>query len=213
MVEILDLTLTNDFRLNRSFLDYKNIVTRGLGFILSLEGFEMNTSEVAKLLRVSTSTIQRWVKQLELPMERNERGHYHFSNEDIEILKKIHEQLQNGTLIQEIAPIKEKKSPRKGAVKAVEDHQALEKLFTKVSELEIDLNSKADSVVSYQLLQHRREIEELQAQVSELTEQLELFQKLLSKLKIPSQTEEPIVFDASKGKRKKKNIVSSLLGF
>lgn len=173
----------------------------------------MNTSEVAKLLGVSTSTIQRWVKQLELPMERNERGHYHFSNEDIEILKKIHEQLQNGTLIQEIAPIKEKKSHRKGAVKAVEDHQALEKLFTKVSELEIDLNSKADSVVSYQLLQHRREIEELQAQVSELTEQLELFQKLLSKLKIPSQTEEPIVFDASKGKRKKKNIVSSLLGF
>jgi chromosome-anchoring protein RacA len=45
----------------------------------------MNTSEVAKLLGVSTSTIQRWVKQLELPMERNERGHYHFSSEDIEI--------------------------------------------------------------------------------------------------------------------------------
>jgi chromosome-anchoring protein RacA len=173
----------------------------------------MNTNEVAKLLGVSTSTIQRWVKQLELPMERNERGHYHFSNEDIEILKKIHEQLQNGTLIQEIAPIKEKKSQRKGAVKAIEDHQALEKLFTKVSEIEIDLNSKADSVVSYQLLQHRREIEELQAQVNELTQQLELFQKLLSKMKIPSQTEEPIVFDASKGKRKKKNIVSSLLGF
>jgi chromosome-anchoring protein RacA len=172
----------------------------------------MNTSEVAKLLGVSTSTIQRWVKQLELPMERNERGHYHFSNEDIEILKKIHEQLQNGTLIQEIAPIKEKKDPRKGAVKAVEEHQALEKLYTKINELEIDLHSKADSVVSYQLLQHRREIEDLQAQVNELTEQLELFQKLISKLKIP-QTEEPIVFDASKGKRKKKNIVSSLLGF
>jgi chromosome-anchoring protein RacA len=171
----------------------------------------MNTSEVAKLLGVSTSTIQRWVKQLELPMERNERGHYHFSSEDIEVLQKIHEQLQNGTLIQEIAPIKEKKSPRKGAVKAVED-EAIEKLITKVKEIEIDINSKADAVVSYQLLQHRREIEDLQAQVNELTGQLENIQKLLINLNISSQPEKPIVFDSSKGERKKKNIVSSLFG-
>jgi chromosome-anchoring protein RacA len=173
----------------------------------------MNTSEVAKLLGVSTSTIQRWIKQLELPMERNERGHYHFSSEDIEVLKKIHEQLQSGTLIQEITPIKEKKNPRKGIVKAVEDNLAIEKLNEKVSKLEMELHSKADSVASYQLLQHRREIEDLQAQVNELTAQLEQFQKLFSKLNIPSQMEEPIVFDSSKGKRKKKNIVSSLFGF
>lgn len=173
----------------------------------------MNTSEVAKLLGVSTSTIQRWIKQLELPMERNERGHYHFCSEDIEVLKKIHEQLQSGTLIQEITPIKEKKIPRKGTVKAVEDNHAIEKLNEKVSKLEMELHSKADSVASYQLLQHRREIEDLQAQVNELTAQLELFQNLLSKLNIPSQMEEPIVFDSSKGKRKKKNIVSSLFGF
>ena len=53
-------------------------------------GKKMNTSEVAKLLGVSSSTIQRWVKQLELPMERNERGHYHFNQEDIDLLKNIH---------------------------------------------------------------------------------------------------------------------------
>lgn len=173
----------------------------------------MNTSEVAKLIGVSTSTIQRWVKQLELPMERNERGHYHFSKEDIEVLKKIHEQLQNGTLIQEITPITEKKILRKGTVKAVEDNHALEKLNDKVNKLEKELQSKADSVASYQLLQHRREIEDLQTQVNELSAQLELFKKLLNKLNIPSQMEEPIVFDSSKGKRKKKNIVSSLFGF
>ena len=173
----------------------------------------MNTSEVAKLLGVSTSTVQRWVKQLELPMERNERGHYHFNSEDIEVLKKIHEQLQNGTLIQEITPIKEKKVPRKGAAKAVENHHAFEDLTAKVSKLEIELHSKADSVVSYQLLQHRREIEDLQSQVNELTKQLEQFQKILSKVNIPSQLDDPIVFDSSKGKRKKKNIVSSLFGF
>ena len=54
----------------------------------------MNTSEVAKLLGVSASTIQRWVKQLGLPMEKNERGHYYFCSDDINLLKEIHEQLQ-----------------------------------------------------------------------------------------------------------------------
>lgn len=178
-----------------------------------MEGFEMNTSEVAKLLGVSTSTIQRWVKQLELPMERNERGHYHFSSEDIELLKKIHEQLQNGTLIQEIVPLKEKKNPRKGAVKAVNDNQALENLYSKVSELESNLNSKADSVASYQLLQHRRELEDLQHLVKDLSQQVEQLQKQMNELKMTSQMEEPLVFDHSKVKRKKKNIVSSLFGF
>ncbi|MCL6573756.1 MAG: helix-turn-helix domain-containing protein, partial [Bacillus sp. (in: Bacteria)] len=43
----------------------------------------MNTSEVAKLLGVSSSTVQRWVKQLRLPMEKNDRFHYHFNSDYI----------------------------------------------------------------------------------------------------------------------------------
>ncbi|MFJ7725803.1 MerR family transcriptional regulator [Neobacillus sp. NPDC097160] len=173
----------------------------------------MNTSEVAKLLGVSASTVQRWVKQLGLPMEKNERGHYHFSEEDINLLKGIHEQLQNGTLLHEITPMNEKKTVRKGAVKAVENDKAIEKLFTMVNELEISLNAKADSVASYQLLQHRREIEDLQDQINTLTQQLDLLQKQYNELNFPTQSEKPIVFDHSKIKRKKKNFVSSIFGF
>ncbi|MDR6998397.1 MerR family transcriptional regulator [Neobacillus niacini] len=170
----------------------------------------MNTSEVAKLLGVSSSTIQRWVKQLELPMERNDRGHYYFKDEDIDLLKKIQEQIQNGALLQDIAPIQEKKS-RRGVVKAVENEQAMEKLFAKVSELEISLNAKADSVASYQLLQHRREIEDLQSQVKELNLQLETLQKQVAELTTPVQTE--TTHFHNKKKPKKKNIVSMLFGF
>lgn len=173
----------------------------------------MNTSEVAKLLGVSASTVQRWVKQLELPMEKNERGHYHFSSEDIHQLKEIHKQLQNGTLLHEITPVNEKKSVRRGAVKSVENDHALEKLTAKVSEMEIKLNAKADSVASYQLLQHRREIEELQDQIKCLTQQLDLLQNQFNELNVPTQIEKPILFDPSKVKRKKKNFVSSIFGF
>jgi chromosome-anchoring protein RacA len=173
----------------------------------------MNTSEVAKLLGVSASTIQRWVKQLELPMERNERGHYHFNQEDIDLLKNIQSQIQNGTLLQEIAPVQEKK-PRKGTVKsAPESNAELERLYTIVNELEAKVNSKADSVASYQLLQHRREIEDLQSQVIELTKQVESLQSQLYEIKGSPFPDRSLVIEKGKVNRKRKNIVSSFFGF
>ncbi|MDR6122869.1 chromosome-anchoring protein RacA [Bacillus sp. SLBN-46] len=173
----------------------------------------MNTSEVAKSLGVSSSTIQRWVKQLELPMEKNDRGHYHFTSEDIDQLKTIHEQLQNGTLLQEIAPVKARKSFRKGIVTAVEKDEVLEKIMQKVNNLEVSLNTKADSVASYQLLQHRQEIEDLKNQVKHLTKQLGDLDEKFNEMKKKAQIDQPHVLNTGKIKRKKKNIVSSLFGF
>ena len=168
----------------------------------------MNSSEVAKLLGVSVSTIQRWVKQLELPMERNERGHYLFKEEDIEMLKAIHKQIQQGVLIQDIAP----KKQRTGTIKPVEHNEAIEKLTAKITELESKLNAKADSVASYQLLQHRREIDELQTQVRNLLDRISTLENQLSP---PPVIEKPLVHDQTNvtRKAKKKNIVSSLFGF
>ncbi|WP_462411833.1 MerR family transcriptional regulator [Neobacillus sp. Marseille-QA0830] len=173
----------------------------------------MNTGEVAKLLGVSVSTIQRWIKQLDLPMERNDRGHYHFQEEDIKLFKKIHDQLQNGVLLHEIAPPKEKKIARRGTIKTAETNEAFELLVTKMKQLETELTGKADSVVSYQLLQHRRELEELQNQVTELQQQMELLKLELAEMKETSQPEKSMVLNNGKVKRKKKNFVSSLFGF
>jgi chromosome-anchoring protein RacA len=180
--------------------------------IFQAGGMMMNTNQVAKLLGVSASTIQRWVKQLELPMERNERGHYHFNNEDIELLRNIQTQIQNGTLLQEIAPVQEKKV-RKGTVKAIENNAEFERLYSIFSELEAKVNSKADSVASYQLLQHRREIEELQSTVIDLTKQVESLQSQLYEIKKTTLPEKSLVLEKAKLNRKKKNFVSSLFGF
>ncbi|WP_413309611.1 MerR family transcriptional regulator [Bacillus sp. 1P10SD] len=173
----------------------------------------MNTSEVAKSLGVSASTIQRWVKQLELPMEKNDRGHYHFTKEDINQLKTIHEQLQNGILLQEITPVKARKSVRKGVVTAIEKDEILEKIIQKVNNLEVSVNTKADSVASYQLLQHRQEIEDLQNQVKHLTKQLSDLDEKFNEMKRIAQLDQPLVLNSGKVKRKKKNIVSSIFGF
>lgn len=171
----------------------------------------MNTSEVAKLLGVSISTIQRWVKQLELPMERNERGHYLFKEEDIEILKQIHKKIQEGTPLQDIAPNSEKKI-RKGAVKSDENEKAIEIFSARINELETKLNAKADSVVIYQLLQHRRELEELQNEVKTLAAKVKNLEEQLSRSAASEKKPVPEPLTEAK-KTRKKNIVSTFFGF
>lgn len=175
----------------------------------------MNSSEVAKILGVSTSTVQRWVKQLNLPMERNDRGHYTFTKDDLPILENIRDQIQNGALLQEIAPLKTS-TPRKGTVKSVEASPDFEKLMMMFSEMERKIDSKADSVASYQLIQHRKEIEELQSQVAELAAALEEMGHREPELK-ELVTDQPVPLDKSLGmpgkRKKKKKTFSTFFGF
>lgn len=174
---------------------------------------KLNSGEVSKLLGVSVSTIQRWVKQLELPMERNERGHYIFKKEDVDLLKLIHKKIQEGVLLQDIVPQCEKKV-RKATIKTTEENdKAVEMLMVKINEFETRLNTKADSVTSYQLLQHRKEIEDLQNQLHTLANRIT---ELESKLNPPEAPEQPPVLEESfKNKKKtgKKKLVSTLFGF
>lgn len=167
----------------------------------------MNTGEVAKLLGVSASTIQRWVKQLELPLERNDRGHYFFNESDIKILKEIQTQIQHGSLIQEISVGQEKKQLKAPAI--VDDkNNWTENLAIKMNYLENKLNDKADSVVSYQLLQHRREIDDLQNQVNVLTEKLQMFEAQTQSAAASDQTLAEI-----NSSKKKKRWFRSIFGF
>jgi chromosome-anchoring protein RacA len=173
---------------------------------------KMNSGEVSKLLGVSVSTIQRWVKQLELPMERNERGHYIFSEEDVDLLKQIHKKIQEGVLLQEIAPQCDKKF-RKGSVKTEENDKSIEMLMMKLNEFETRLNTKADSVASYQLLQHRNEIEDLKNQVQDLISKISELEGKVNPPELPGKP--PVLEQSHKEKKKpaKKKLVSSLFGF
>lgn len=174
----------------------------------------MNTSTVSKLLGVSPSTIKRWIKHLDLNMERNDQGHYLFSDEDIELLKKIQEQLCNGMVLQDIEVDEEKIRRRTLQSHGGDSVAGNEKLLAKVDELEKRLDNKADSVTSYQLLQHRREIEELQQEVKLLHERLAALEKLQGEMK-KNRSADLLVFDQSQAmkKPKKKKLLSMLFGF
>ena len=131
----------------------------------------MNTSAVAKLLNVSHSTIQRWVTQLNMEVERNQLGHYQFSDDDIDLLRKIQDQLNEGVVLQKVT-ISEKKI-RKASVKQHTEPEKEDQLIERISRLEKSVKTKADDVVSYQLLQHRSEMEDMQKLVNKLEARIE----------------------------------------
>lgn len=164
----------------------------------------MNTNAVSQLLGVSSSTVQRWVKHLGLEMERNEFGHYIYSDDDIESLKEFQKELQKGVPIQSISITKKQRQGT--AVVKRKNHFEEEKWIEKFRELESRLNNKADSVVAYQLMQHRSEIEELQKKVAMLEEQLdELQENQFSVKDIPLEEENKDVT-----KKKKKTIFGAI---
>ncbi|PCK19723.1 MerR family transcriptional regulator [Bacillus pumilus] len=148
----------------------------------------MNTNEVAKEIGVSSKTIQRWVKQLNIPVARNELGHYEFHEDIVKLLKEVKHQMNEGVFLQEIKlPIYEETAHQLSpAVKTDISTQRIEALEEQVKnlihqqthvthfeerlhDLERKLAKKADEGVSYQLLQHRREIEDLTTKLERLT--------------------------------------------
>ncbi|MEK5499043.1 chromosome-anchoring protein RacA [Bacillus sp. FSL M8-0077] len=148
----------------------------------------MNTNEVAKEIGVSSKTIQRWVKQLNIPVARNELGHYEFHDDIVQLLKEVKHQMNEGVILHDIRlPIHEETAQQLSPTVETSDSskriEALEEqvkqllqqqthvshIEARFQEMERKLAKKADEGVSYQLLQHRREIEELTAKLECLT--------------------------------------------
>lgn len=170
----------------------------------------MNTSEVSKLLGVSHSTINRWIIQLKLEIDRTPLGHYRFSEEDITLLKGIQEQLNNGIILQNVQ-IHNKKG-RKGKVfgyAEVDENKKVANLQEKIIHLEQRLETKADDVVSYQLLQHRSDMEELQKKIDYLTKQIEALESKFSNV---SESDYYMAFNetATTEKQKKKPFLKTI---
>ncbi|AZB40924.1 MerR family transcriptional regulator [Bacillus sp. FJAT-42376] len=168
----------------------------------------MNTAAVAKELGVSTKTVQRWVKQLGLPMERNELGHYHFREEDLDTLKSVREQLQNGVLLQDIKaetiPASEPDTPAPSSPPNDADARVAE-LESRLTLMEQKLNHKADAVVSYQLLQHRREMEELNRKIQKIEQTIDI---LFAQL--PDAQQEPVLMFENQKMNKRKGLLRSI---
>jgi len=168
----------------------------------------LNTATAAKLLGISQSTLKRWIKELDLDMNRNELGHYDICDEDITMLKQIKKQIQNGTLLQDVTVSQNK--VRKGKAAILLKETTVDTILQRMNELEKKLNEKADKVVSYQLLTHRKEIEDLENEIKRLLSKVEFLEEKLAEYEAKESQEIQV---NSYKINKKRNLFSMLFHF
>lgn len=174
-----------------------------------LEGFLMEnvlkTKAVSELLDVNPTTVHRWVKYFNIPCQTNEKGHYLFKDQDVELLKGIKTQLNAGLQLREIK-IEQLSGNSKNNSKHVptaQYEQQTDKFIDRIEHLEQKLSGKADEVVSYQVLQHRSELDSMMSLLKEMEDRI-----LVLEEKLANKNEEAIAMSSEKKKVKKNWLVS-----
>lgn len=150
----------------------------------------LKTKEVSEMLGVNPTTVQRWAKYFRLNYKTNEYGHYLFSKEHVELMKEVKRQLQEGKVMKEVdlsaysSLITKENEQKRNHVSVAKYEETLEKVLSRVEQLEERLTRKADDVVTYQLLKHREELEEMTKMIAKLEKRLmEMEEKLQTDVK------------------------------
>lgn len=134
----------------------------------------MTTNQIAQKLNVSPSTVKRWAKLLEIEPQKNAKGHFIYSEKEFRAIQSHFLSLQTS----EASP------------QMIANEENFQRMEEKICELERRLDKKADDVTSYQLLNHRNEIDDLLSLVDSLDKRITLLEKELSSSKeIEEQTE------------------------
>lgn len=152
----------------------------------------LKTKDVAKVLGVSSRTIQRWVRHYNIPYETNAQGHFQFNEEHIKMLEHIRDQMANGSVAAtKEPPAKEEKKvappPTELSFKMPDEEKKgedkLNRLEERLQHVERLLSSKADQVVYEQVLAHRRELETLTSHLERLENKLAGLEEKIKNLK------------------------------
>lgn len=130
----------------------------------------MKTSDVAKELGINPKTVLKWVKQHDIPCEKNELGHFEFTDQHLEQLKQVQSNSPSQRVTSTTVP------KREGTVslsiekteKWQEIQKQIDQLSLRLRENERRTEEKAGEVVTFQILEHRSEIDDLQRKVEKL---------------------------------------------
>ncbi|MBG0972661.1 chromosome-anchoring protein RacA [Bacillus sp. SRB3LM] len=141
---------------------------------------EYKTPFIAKKLGVSPKAVVRIAQQLNLTIEKNKYGHFIFTQEDVDQMLEHHrfqiEQSQNSQPTQKASSdeVKELKTQVNTIVQNISSNDfeqltnQLNTITRRLDRMEEQMQDKANDVVTYQLLQHRREMEEMLERIQKL---------------------------------------------
>jgi chromosome-anchoring protein RacA len=146
----------------------------------------LKTKTVSEELGVNPTTVQRWVRHFNIQCDKNEHGHYLFKQEDIEQLREIKVQLDNGLLMSDIQ-IQSFQTSEKSVELPTQFEEKFDRLNAAIRALEKKVEEKADAVVSYQMLQHASELEELIKKMENMEARLQDLEVALLKNNYPEE--------------------------
>lgn len=146
----------------------------------------LKTKTVSEELGVNPTTVQRWVRHFNIQCDKNEHGHYLFKQEDIEQLREIKAQLDNGLLMSDIQ-IQSFQTSEKSVELPTQFEEKFDRLNAAIRALEKKVEEKADAVVSYQMLQHASELEELIKKMENMEARLQDLEVALLKNNYPEE--------------------------
>ncbi|MEW5322779.1 MerR family transcriptional regulator [Geobacillus thermoleovorans] len=168
---------------------------------------ELKTSDVAARLGVSPKTIQRWVRKYDIPLRKNEAGHYLFDEKTVALLERV--KFEQGAAMEAPLTPKRPPTPLRNNIPIDALHESIEPEITRVSsrleQLERQLEQKADDVVSIQLLHHRQEMEEIVARLASL-------EQLVARLEQQLNQQPPAPRDPSKQPKRKRRGWGRVMG-
>ncbi|UOE92296.1 chromosome-anchoring protein RacA [Alkalihalobacillus sp. LMS39] len=154
------------------------------------------TKEVSELLGVNPTTVKRWVKYFDIRCQMNEHGHYLFGTSHVEMLREIKGQLNAGKKMRDVhvSRVQARKEKRKDMIPIHQYEYQLKEMVNRIEEFEGKLSKKADEVVSYQLLRHRTELD----QITTMLEKIEM------RLQKVEESAKPIINEEVKVERPEK---------
>lgn len=135
----------------------------------------LKTKDVANKFGVSPRTIRYWIKYFSLKCDLNHAGHYMIDRKNFEQLMFIHEQLKLGKKMEDI------RLPGMGKnVSSDKLDERFNRLLNYIDQLDQKIQSKAGEVVEYQILQHRKEIDDITHLLDDLNERLKKIEERLN---------------------------------
>ncbi|MCA1321432.1 MerR family transcriptional regulator [Bacillus tianshenii] len=166
---------------------------------------ELKTHEVAKELGMAPRTLRKWVQKYKIPCSKNDYGHYVYDQKAIVLLETLKANSEVAGTLDYETPL-QCTEPSTINPPFEPKEQKMDLLYDRINRVERLLDQKADEVVSYQLLQQRKEIEELTKRIGELEEFIHTLQTPNVK-----KYEPPLIFDQPV-KTKRRGMFRSIFG-
>ncbi|GGG66698.1 MerR family transcriptional regulator [Paenibacillus radicis (ex Gao et al. 2016)] len=186
----------------------------------------LKTKEAAQQLAVSETTVRRWVSLFPSAFPKDMFGHYIFDDEALDKLKRIKSELEEGTGLPDIKlppsqePLLLSPSLQPANSAAAPSSSSIteepEPLLIRLGQLESSLSHKADEVVTFQLLHHRQEMEEIRQTLAQLSASVETLYAALQNAAVSRPPSEflPDLPSAATGRRtKKKRMLRTIFPF